>query len=144
MAAAEPTSTPVALPHHNLMLLPILHGRLECADLVRQAFMVQPPDVVAVELPPTLEAAVLRAVKRLPLLSVVHYQDSRGQTIYWPIEPTDPIVEAIRSGLAKELPIYFIDRDMENYPRQRETLPDPYALTQIGLEAFASSYLRTT
>ena len=62
MAAAEPTSTPVALPHHNLLLLPILHGRLECADLVRQAFMVQPPDAVAVELPPTLEAAVLQAV----------------------------------------------------------------------------------
>jgi hypothetical protein len=144
MAAAEPTSTPVALPHHNLLLLPILHGRLECADLVRQAFMVQPPDAVAVELPPTLEAAVLRAVKRLPLLSVVHYQDSRGQTIYWPIEPTDPIVEAIRSGLAKELPIYFIDREMENYPRLREALPDPYALTQIGLEAYAAAYCRTS
>jgi hypothetical protein len=75
---------------------------------------------------------------------VVHYQDSRGQTIYWPIEPTDPIVEAIRSGLAKELPIHFIDRDMENYPFQRETLPDPYALTQIGLEAYAAAYLRTS
>ncbi len=142
MAAAEPS--PVALSHQNLLLLPILHGRLECAALVRQAFLVQPPDAIAVELPPTLETAVLQAVSRLPLLSVVHYQDSHGQTVYWPIEPTDPLVEAIRLGVAGDVPVHFIDRDMENYPRVREALPDPYALTQIGLEAYAEAYRRTS
>ncbi len=143
MAAAVPTLKPVALPHQHLLLLPILHGRLECAALVRQAFLVHQPDAIAIELPATLEAAVLQAVKRLPLLSVVHYHESNGQTVYWPIEPSDPLVEAIRLGLAENVPIHFIDRDMENYPRIREALPDPYALTQIGLEAYAEAYRGT-
>ena len=144
MAVAEPTGLPVALRHHNLLLLPILHGRLECAALVRQAFDLHQPDAVAVELPPTLETAVLQAVKRLPLLSVVHYQDSNQQTVYWPLEPTDPLVEAIRAGVTGGVPVYFIDRDMENYPRIREALPDPYALNRIGLEAYAEAYRRTS
>lgn len=143
MAAAKPNVKPVALPLNNFLLLPILHGRLDCAALVRQAFEVHKPDAVAVELPATLKTAVFQAVARLPLLSVVHYQDSNGQTVYWPIEPTDPLVEAIRLGVAAEVPVYCIDRDMENYPRIREALPDPYALTRIGLEAYAAAYLQT-
>ena len=143
MVGADVTSRPVALTHKNLLLLPILHGRLECTVLVRQAFEIQQPDAIAVELPITLEAAVLRAVARLPLLSVVHYQDNNGQTVYWPIEPTDPLVEAVRSGVAGGVPVYFIDRDMENYPRVREAFPDPYALTRIGLEAYAEAYKRS-
>ena len=59
MADADITSKAGAIPHQNLLLLPILHGRLECAALVRQVFEVQQPDAVAVELPVTLEAAVL-------------------------------------------------------------------------------------
>ncbi len=121
----------------------MLHGRLECAALVRQAFACHQPDAVAVELPATLQTAVFQAVARLPLLSVVHYQDGNGQTVYWPIEPTDPLVEAIRLGLAAQVPVYCIDRDMEDYPRVREALPDPYALTRIGLEAYAAAYLQT-
>jgi hypothetical protein len=144
MAAGELSVLPVALTHQNLLLLPILHGRLECAALVRQAVELQEPEAIAVELPGTLETAVLQAVARLPLLSVVHYQDSNGQMVYWPIEPTDPLVEAIRLGVDKEVPVYFIDRDMENYPRIREAMPDTYALTQIGLEAYAEAYRRIT
>jgi len=133
----------VAIPHGHLLLLPILHGRLECARLVRQAFADHRPDAVAVELPPTLQAAVLRAVARLPLLSVVYYQEGSGQTVYWPIEPTDPLVEAIRLALAEEVPLHFIDRDMEGYPRLREAFPDPYALLSIGLPAYAEAYRQT-
>ncbi len=143
MADADVTSKAGAIPHQNLLLLPILHGRLECAALVRQVFEVQQPDAVAVELPVTLKAAVLRAATRLPLLSVVYYEDRLGQTVYYPIEPTDPLVEAVRLGVTKGIPVHFIDRDMEDYPRIRETLPDPYALTQIGLKAYAEAYRRT-
>ncbi|MGQ9920484.1 MAG: hypothetical protein ACUVRZ_04050 [Desulfobacca sp.] len=137
------TPSTVAIPHGRLLLLPILHGRLECALLVRQAFAHHRPDAVAVELPPTLEAAVLRAVARLPLLSVVHYQESSGQTVYWPIEPTDPLVEAVRLALAEDVPLSFIDRDLEGYPRIREAFPDPYTLNSIGLPAYAEAYRQT-
>ncbi len=132
-----------AISRGHLLLLPILHGRLECAVLVRQAFQHCQPDAVAVELPPTLRAAVLRAVARLPLLSVVHYRESSGQTVYWPIEPTDPIVEAVRLAAAADLPLYFIDRDLEGYPRVREAFPDSYVLTRIGLADYAEAYRRS-
>jgi hypothetical protein len=143
MAGADITAKAVAIPHQNFLLLPILHGRLECAALVRLAFEVQKPDAIAVELPTTLKGAVLKAIARLPLLSVVHYQDEYGQTVYWPIEPTDALVEAIRLGVTGGVPVYFIDRDMENYPRIREAFPDSYALNQIGLPAYAEAYRRT-
>jgi len=55
MSAAFPGVEPVVLPYQNLLLLPILHGRLECAGLVRQAFELHQPDAVAVELPSTLK-----------------------------------------------------------------------------------------
>jgi hypothetical protein len=142
MPSTNGTSGALAIPHQNLLLLPILHGRLECAALVRQIFETQQPDAVAVELPVTLEAAVQRAAARLPLLSVVTYEDSQGQTIYYPVEPTDPLIEAVRLAGAKGIPVYFIDRDMENYPRVRESLPDSYALMQIGLQAYAEAYRR--
>lgn len=132
-----------AIPYHNLALLPILHGRLECAVLVRLAFFQHQPQALAVELPPTLQAAVLRAVQRLPLLSVIYYEESDGRLVYLPIEPTDPLVEAVRLGQEHGVPVYFIDREVEGYPRIREALPDPYALTQIGLTAYVEAYCQS-
>lgn len=140
MFAALTSEPDVAIVHRHLVLLPILHGRLECAILVRQAYRQYQPDAIAVELPSTLAAAVLRAVKRLPLLSVVYYQESSGQTVYYPIEPTDPLVEAMRLALAADLPLYCIDLDMEGYPRVREAFPDPYVLPTLGLAAYAEAY----
>ena len=46
-------------------------------------------------------------------------------------------------GVTGGVPVYFIDRDMENYPRIREAFPDSYALNQIGLPAYAEAYRRT-
>ncbi len=132
--------SPEVIHHRGLALLPVLHGRLECALLVRRAFFALRPAALAVEFPPTLAAAVTRAVKRLPLLSVVHYQEASGQLVYLPIEPTDPLVEAVRLGLEHDVPVAFIDRDTEGYPRHRDALPDPYALTRIGLAAYAEAY----
>ncbi|MBW1953860.1 MAG: hypothetical protein JRI66_12405 [Deltaproteobacteria bacterium] len=133
-------SAPAFIPFQHLALVPVLHGRLECALLVRRAFDQYQPQAVAVELPPTVQTAVRQAVQRLPLLSVVYYEESDGRLVYFPIEPTDPLIEAIRLGQEHSLPVHFIDREVEGYPRLRESLPDPYALNQIGLRAYADAY----
>ncbi|MFP3868458.1 MAG: DUF5682 family protein [Desulfobacteraceae bacterium] len=132
--------TTAFIPYQHLALVPVLHGCLECALLVRQAFDQYQPQAVAVELPPTVQDAVLRAVQRLPLLSVVYYEESNGRLVYFPIEPTDPLIEALRLGQEHGLPVHFIDRQVEGYPRLREALPDPYALHKIGLESYAEAY----
>jgi len=137
---SQPHTDTHFIRHRGLALLPVLHGRLECAWLVRQAFLARRPRAIAVEFPPTLADAITRAVRRLPLLSVVHYREASGQLVYLLIEPTDPLVEAMRLGLEHEVPVFCIDRDTEGYPRHRESLPDPYALHRIGLTAYAEAY----
>ena len=54
---------------------PVVPGRLEFAIEVRQAILRDRPQVVALELPVTLRSAFLRAVARLPEMSVIFYPD---------------------------------------------------------------------
>lgn len=128
--------------HQNIRFLPILHNRLEFALEVHRQVLEFKPEAVAVELPSTLQAPVLSAVKRLPYLSVVLYQEKSGNHIYLPIEPVDGIIEAVRLSTEKKVPVFFIDRDIEGYPRKSDPMPDPYALTQIGYRAYCLAYLR--
>jgi hypothetical protein len=128
--------------------LPILHYRMECAHLVRTAFQQLRPDAVAIELPATLEAPFLRAVRRLPQISVISYREevkkgaepSGGETVYLLVEPADPLVEAARRALEHNLPLHFVDVDTDTYPRHHEALPDSYSITRIGLEAYYHAY----
>ena len=109
---------------NGICFVPVLHGRVEFAVEVIRHFAVFKPDAVAVEYPGTLEDAILRGVKRLPLISVVLYEETDGTTVYLPLEPTDGSVEALRLGLSHNLSVYCIDRDIEGYPYHREAFPD--------------------
>jgi len=106
---------------------------------VRQAAEALRPDCIAVELPETLGPQVLAAVKRLPLLSVVHYQEASGRPVYLPIEPADPLVEALRLGLERGLPVHLVDRDVEGYGRHHEGYPDSYAVRRVGHQAYCDA-----
>jgi hypothetical protein len=125
----------------NVRLVPILHNRLEFATEVRNQFEAFRPHRVAVEYPFTLKDKILQGVKRLPLLSVIHYEEKDGTFVYLLLEPTDGQIEAIRLALAKEIPIHFIDRDTEGYPFDRSPMPDPYALTKTGHFQYCQTYL---
>jgi hypothetical protein len=127
----------------NILLVPILHNRMEFALEVRRQYKEFRPDHVAIEYPPTLEARILQGIKRLPLISVVHYEERDGTFIYLLIEPTDGQVEALRLALVDNIAVHFIDRDSEGYPLDRSPMPDPYAITRIGHYNYCQSYLRT-
>src|SRR5665647_1050564 len=132
--------------------LPVLHYRMEFAHLVRSAFQQVKPDAVAIELPPTLEIPFLRAVRRLPQISVISYQTDvkkgvqKGtrETVYLLVEPADPFVEAARMALEFDVPLHFVDVDIDNYPRHVEQLPDSYTVCRIGLEAYYSEYRKAS
>lgn len=119
--------------------LPVLHYRMEFAQLVRMAVTRVRPDAVAIELPSTLEVPFLRAVRRLPQISVVSYL-AGTETVYLLVEPADPLVEAARQALELGIPLYFIDVDTDGYPRHHEQLPDSYSICRIGLEAYYREY----
>ena len=51
---------------------------MEFAQAVRQEILREPPQLVAVELPVTLENAYVRCVERLPELSIIIYESDAG------------------------------------------------------------------
>ncbi len=123
----------------GVAVLPILHGRLEFAWMVRKAIEKLTPAALAVELPDSLGDAVHRAVGRLPLLSVVEYADASGRPVYLPIEPADALVEAVRRGHELGIPVHLVDRDVDTYPQSRDRYPDALASESVG----ARTFLRT-
>jgi hypothetical protein len=126
----------------NVRIVPVLHNRVEFAYEVRRQFEEFRPRHVAVEYPATLQEQILAGIKRLPLLSVVHYQEEDGAFVYLPVEPTDGQVEALRLALEGDLPTHFVDRDTEGYPLDLSPMPDSYSLTRIGHFLYCQAYLR--
>ncbi|MCP4401440.1 MAG: hypothetical protein GY801_29585 [bacterium] len=119
---------------------PILHGKLEFAQEVQCRFFSLRPDAIAVEFPKTLETPICRAVRRLPFLSVVLYQEKDGTYVYLPVEASDGLVEAVRLSQENQVPLFFIDRDTEGYPRIHEAMPDSYSIRKIGYSAYCEAY----
>src|SRR3954468_18871315 len=78
-----------SLTRGRFTYFPVVPGRVEFAAEVRQTILRDRPEVIAVELPLTLEDAWVRAVRRLPEISVLFYPDETGrddQAVYVPIE----------------------------------------------------------
>ncbi len=123
---------------------PVVPGRMEFAIAVREAILRDRPQVVAVELPATLEDSYLWAVRRLPEISVIFYADevaqNDDQAIYIPVEPCDPFTEAIRTALEIGAPVEFIDPDLSERPHLPDAYPDTYALRHIPVDKYVEAY----
>jgi hypothetical protein len=124
-------------------ILPVIHDRLEYADLVRLAFAVEPPDAVIVEVPSALGSLWNKAIDRLPMISVIYREAKQKRASYLLVQPADPLVEASRHAVEHGLPLICADRDSPDYGQYRDRLPDSYALWRIGprpiLDAFEES-----
>lgn len=127
--------------------LPILHYRMEFAHLVMEAVERVRPDCIAIELPATLETPFVRGIARLPQVSVLMYdvkatgKGAPPQTVCLLIEPADPLTEAGRLALERNVPLHLIDLDLDDYPERNEPMPDSYALQRIGLKAYYDEYM---
>jgi hypothetical protein len=123
----------------SIRFLPIFHGRLEFAAEVRRDLLASPPDAVAVELPATWRDPVLQAVNRLPYLSLILSEEGEDQR-FMQVEPTEPLIEAIRTAKELNLPVELIDLDLEGYPLVREPVPDSHAVRRLGYEQYVDAY----
>src|SRR5436190_23989267 len=83
-----PESLAGSLRRGRFHYFPVVPGRLEFAIEVRHIILRDRPQVVALELPTTLREAYLRAIGRLPEMSVIFYPDEEGEdrAVYIPIE----------------------------------------------------------
>ena len=130
--------------YENLTFFPVLHGKLEFAEVVRRALLADPPDVVAVELPSTWRVPLIQAVNRLPFLSLLLDEEGEESHAFLAVEPTDALIEAVRTAKDLGLPVELIDLDMETYPMERDPLPDTFALRELGYHGFVETYLKHT
>src|SRR5579872_1510624 len=73
-----PIPDAASLRRGRFLYFPVAPGRLEFAIEVRQAILREKPEVVAVELPATLQKSWSRAVERLPEISVIVYPGDTG------------------------------------------------------------------
>src|SRR6516165_12221563 len=134
---------PASLRRGRFTYFPVVPGRLEFALEVRQAILRERPQVIAVELPETLRPAWLRAVERLPEMSLIFYPDESAgddQAIYVPVEPADPFTEAIRTGIEVGAEIVFADPEAGERPHLKDAYPDSYSIRHIGMERYVEAY----
>jgi hypothetical protein len=131
---------PGNLRRGRLHYLPVVAGRMEFAEEVRKTILTERPQVVAVELPATLESSFLRAVERLPELSVILYSAKADETVYVPVEITDPFIEAIRSAHEIGAEVFFVDPDVGDRPHLSDLYPDTYAVRRLGHTSYVERY----
>ncbi len=129
---------PFHLRKGNVIALPTLHYTMECAMHVKKAFDYFQPDCIAVELSEDLNDSFLHAASRLPDITLI-----KTSSLYYLAEPCDASFEALRLALESGLPSYCIDLHVDNYPLFNEALPDPYAISILGLEKYYTAYIQS-
>ncbi len=137
-----PPFDPGSLRRGRFRYLPVAPGRLEFAIEARRAILGDRPRVVAVELPVSLERHYLRALDRLPEMTVLLYPDEKDEdrAVYVPVEPADPFVEAIRSARETGAEVLFVEPDYGDRPHLPDNYPDPYALRRIAFDKYVEAY----
>ena len=136
-----PEDGPGGLVRGRIRYVPVVPGRMEFAELIRDEILRHQPQVVAVDLPVTLEAVYERALDRLPELSVILYDDEgEDRAVYMPVEPCDAFVEALRSGREVGAETVFLDPDVSDRLPLEDTYPDSYAVRRIGIEKYLETW----
>ena len=135
-----------SLKRGRFSYFPVVPGRSEFAAAVHLAIEKAHPQVVAVELPSAVEKQTMRAVKRLPEMSLLVYPEPDTNSldedvmVYVPIEPADPFVEALRTADELELETLFIEPSLGQRPHLPGGYPDPYAVNAIGIAKYVEQY----
>ncbi len=131
-----------SLRRGHLTYFPVAPGRAEFSIELRRYLLEHNPKVVALELPGMLRAHFLKAVERLPEMSVLVYPDATDdeRAIYVPVEPADPFTEAVRTAIETGAEILFIEPDHGDRPHLSDLYPDTYAIQRIGITRYLEAY----
>jgi hypothetical protein len=138
-----PIPDPGSLKRGRFTYFPVVPGRIEFALELRRALLDARPQVVAVELPVSLEEAWIGAVGRLPAMSLIFYPEHTGGEsagVYVTVEPGDPFTEAIRTAIEIGAEIVFADPEAGPRPHLADAYPDTMAAWRIGLARYIEAY----
>lgn len=132
------------LSRGSITYFPVIPGRIEFSWRVRQYLLDKRPRVVAVELPSSLERQYVKALERLPEMSVILIPEAAGndeeRATYIPIEPGDPFIEALRTACEIEAEIVFLEPPTHEKPHINDAYPEPYAVEIIGAAQYLERY----
>ena len=112
-------------------VVPICHGSADVARAVRDLWLKQRFDCVALPLPASVEDPVEEGVRQLPIVSVVVMpepdRDERPVCSYVPLDPCQTRHCYDSDGLWRKGPDrVYIDRDVTAYDPTEYPAPDPY------------------
>lgn len=126
-------------------VVPVRHGSADVAKAVRDLWLKQRFDCVALPLPASVEDPVEEGVRQLPVVSVVVIpepnRDERPVCSYVPLDPCQPVIAMIRTAMEEGIDRAYIDRDVTMYDPTEYPAPDPYALKNVSLAAFSGATL---
>jgi hypothetical protein len=125
----------------RISILPVVHGSANFTREVRQRILQSGCDCVAVALPPEFQDSVEQGVRKLPYISVSAYEETDGTLNYVPIDPTQPVIMALRIAQQEGISREFIDLSVSVFEPRKIDFPDTYALREMPLEKFATSLL---
>jgi hypothetical protein len=151
MRSSPGAPNPVFDLSDRVSVLPVVHGAAVFARQVRQRLRQEaggPWDCLAVCLPPSFADEVEEGIARLPRVSVVVQEELRpgqeddGGASFVPIDPCQPVIEAIRCAVAADVTRAWVDLEVDVWqPPEDLLLPDAYPLPETGWEAFAAACL---
>jgi hypothetical protein len=132
------------LSRGNITYLPVVPGRIEFALRVRRYLLEHRSNVIAVELPSSLEDQYRAAIERMPQMSVIVIPetstDEEEHATYIPVEPGDPFIEALRTAGEVNAEILLLEPASHEKPHVSGTYPEPYSVELIGMEGYVEAY----
>lgn len=145
MKSLSPTAESLLELSSHIRILPIQHASSDVAQEVRELFLSQRADCLAVGLPSSVEPLVEQGIQRLPQISLVVLpepdQQEQPTCSYIPIDPCQPTIMALRVAKGEGIDRKYIDRDVIVFEPLSFPSPDPYALKLISLPTFAGALL---
>jgi hypothetical protein len=140
-----------SLERGRLTYFPVVPGRLEFSRRIRRYILEKRPQIVAVELPSSLEDVYARALTRLPRMSVIvipegsvntniSSSDEEQGATFIPVEPGDPFVEALRTAGDLGLRTILLEPATHEKPHLPDSYPEPYSVEIIGMERYVEAY----
>lgn len=122
--------------YENVVLVGVLHYRVEFSIAVNTMIRNEKPDCICVELPHALRNEIISGIRQLPHHSVILYETAQHENAVLIIEGSDGIQEAVRCALEQDIPIRFVDPLALRFPLFLDRLPDAYLIDKIGQKTF--------
>lgn len=109
---------------------------VENAVQTRKFILSEKPDAICVEAPNSLREQITDSVRRLPFHSVIIFQTSEDENGVWIVEGSDGIIEAVRSGLEFNIPVWFVDPTPHRLPTLSRDVSEPFLVDAIGQKTY--------